>query len=346
MSSSLESPRIASPSWALRDGWRLLILIGLTLAPHRAVAAPAAKATKTAPGPRAAAGVRIDYTPYQQLLNEHLSVISEPGEPLETRFNYEAYHDQSGRDARAEKIRRAFLAVSPSKMDANTRLAWAINFYNYLVLENASQYLLIPDKFRQRYLSVKDIVIEGVHFFDYPFVTVDSVKYTLNEFEKHFLYLDFDHGINTQPPSGLDPRVHFAAVNGSLGAAPLQPRAFKPESLDIQLDRAVRQSLASPKHLILRSDPPAFQISSIFGWYIADFGGAMKVIPWIQRYVSKETSDKLEPYVQRGTFGVIPWDWKINQTLGWRFEQQMKQPAPAPGSAKPGMSKATMRDSI
>jgi hypothetical protein len=66
--------------------------------------------------------------------------------------------------------------------------------------------------------------------------------------------------------------------NGAIGCASLQPRAFKAESLDLQLDSAVRQALASPKHLILREDPYTFQISTLFGWYLADFGGAMKVI--------------------------------------------------------------------
>ena len=338
MNRIVESPRISRRSSVARDGLRLLMMLGLTLAPCAVYAA-------AAPASRPSTEAQIDYTPYQKLLNQHLSITSQPGEALETRFNYEGYHDEPGRDARAASIRKAFLAVSPTRMDPRTRLAWAINFYNYLVIENGTQYLLIPDKFRQRYVSLKDIVIQNVHFFDYPFVSVDSVDYTLNDFEKHFLYFDFDHGIRSTPPSDLDPRVHFAAVNGSIGSASLQPRAFKPESLDIQLDRAVREALASSRHLILKSDPQTFQISSIFGWYVADFGGAMKVIPWIQRYVSKEMSAKLQPYAERGTFGSIPWDWKLNQALGWRFDQEMKQAPPGTTGAKPHSGKGAMSDS-
>jgi len=71
----------------------------------------------------------------------------------------------------------------------------------------------------------------------------------------------------------------------------------------------------------------------------------MKVIPWIQRYVSKEMSAKLQPYAERGTFGSIPWDWKLNQALGWRFDQEMKQAPPGTTGAKPHSGKGAMSDS-
>jgi hypothetical protein len=324
----------------------LLILPTLAVA---ATTAPTSSPSSSAP----ASSARVDYSLYQALLNERLSVTSAPGQPFETRFNYEGWHDEKGRADRAAKIRKAFLAVSPRKMDRNTRLAWGINFYNYLVLEQATQYLMIPDKFRQRYLSVKDIKIESTSFFEYPLVTVDSVSYTLSNFERHFLFADFDHQIGTQPPAELDPRIHFVANGGAVGYPSLQPRAFKPESLDAQLDSAVRQAMASPQNFVLRENPYTFQISALFGWYLADFGGAMKVIPWIQKYVSKPVSDKLQPYAERGLYGQCPWDWKLNQTLGWRFDEQMKaEPGTKSGAAAPGAkpapaapSKGTMRDS-
>jgi len=329
---------------ARRPGAReLLFVSAFVLLP---LAAFAASAAPTASG--SASASRVDFSLYQTLLNERLSVTSAKGEPFETRFNYEGYYDEKGREDRSAKIRKSFLAVSPKKMDPKTRLAWAINFYNYLVVDQGTQYLMMPDKFRQRYLSLKDIQIHGSPFFEYTAVTVDSVDYSLNAFERHFLFGDFDHKIGSQAPADLDPRLHFALNNGSIGCPSLQPRAFKPESLDAQLDAAVRLALASPKHLVLEDNPYKFQISALFGWYVADFGGAMKVIPWIQKYVPAAMSAKLQPYVERGTFGQVPWDWKLNQTLGWRFEEQMKPGATSKTGVKvppPAPSKGTMRDS-
>jgi len=297
-----------------------------------AAAGPVVSASPCAAAP-AARGPRPDFTLYQQLLNEHVWTISEPGQPLETRFNYELLYDQKGRSERLFRIRRQFLSVDPHALDLKSRRAWAINFYNFLVIEQATDHLLIPGKVRQRVLSVRDIRLENSDFFKRAVVRIDTVKYSLDDFERHFLFDDFDRKAGTPVPATLDPRIHFAIVCGAIGCPPLQPRAFRPESLDVQLDAAVRQTLASPAHYIHSPGAPSVRLSAIFFWYEADFGGPRGVLPWVAKYLPKERRADLEAVRDRVMTAQINWDWKLNQVVGWRFHYQMDKPVPG-GAAR------------
>src|SRR5512145_3313911 len=128
--------RITRPSLAAASGaW---LMLAFALVPAVALAAPAKSPAQTI-------RAEPDFSGYQELLNDWLTVISVKGEPLDTRFDYEKYYDKPGRFERSVRIRRQMLAVPPSSMDERTRLAWAINMYNYLVIENATEYLLVPN---------------------------------------------------------------------------------------------------------------------------------------------------------------------------------------------------------
>jgi len=275
-----------------------------------------------------AARPKVDFSLYQDLLTEHVWTVSEPGQPLETRFNYELLYDQKGRSERLFRIRRQFLSVDPASLDLKSRRAWAINFYNFLVIEQTTDHLLIPGKVRQRILSVRDIRPEGGEFFKRAVVKIDTVKYSLDEFEKHFLFEDFDRKPGTPLPATLDPRVHFAIVCGAIGCPPLQPRAFRPESLDVQLDAAVRHTLASPAHYIHTAGAPSVRLSALFFWYAPDFGGEKAVLPWVAKYLPKPRRAELEAVRERAMTAQINWDWKLNQVVGWRFHYQMEKGTP------------------
>jgi hypothetical protein len=275
-------------------------------------------------------GPQPSFERYQLLLNDFVHVDSPKDSALRTSFNYEKFYDQPNRFAREDAIRAEFMELSPAKMDSLTRIAWAINFYNFMVIELATDHLLIPGKFRQRYVSVRDITIHGESFFQARAARIDSVTYSLDQFEKHFLFADFDHAVGARPPAGLDPRIHFALVCGARGCPPLQPRAFKPESLDYQLDRAVRAALAGPQHLTRDPKNGLFQLSSIFGWYVADFGGREKLLPWALDYAPARWRAGLKAAIPAAQFGLIPYDWSMNQTKGWLYEERMRQPLTRP----------------
>ena len=88
--------------------------------------------------------------------------------------------------------------------------------------------------------SLRYIKIDGVPFFEVPVAQVEGKSYNLNTFERTFVFDGYPvpaAGAKPAPrPRGFDPRAHFALVCGAIGCPPLQPRAFLPESLDVQLD--------------------------------------------------------------------------------------------------------------
>lgn len=296
-----------------------------------ASAAPAATPARRAPP---APKQQLDFSLYQELLTQHVWTVSEPGSPLETRFNYEGFHDEKGRAERTFHIRKQFLSVDPTGLDVKNRRAWAINFYNFMVIENITDNLLIPGKKRQRYLSVRDIKLGGEDFFKHKVVKIDTVRYSLDDFEKHFLFDDFDRKPGATPPATLDPRIHFAVVCGAIGCPPLQPRAFRADSLAHHLDSATRQALAHPAHLIFTPGINNVRLSALFFWYGADFGGTPAAAGWAAKYLDKERRAELEKIKDRAQTAQINWDWKLNQVIGWRFHYQMDKPMPGGAAAR------------
>lgn len=263
---------------------------------------------------RPAAGVAPDFSEYQKLLNDLLTVTSARGEPLDARFDYEKFYDVKGRYERVSRIKKQLMAVPPSRMDERARLAWAINVYNFTVLENGTTYLLIPSRGRQRYLSLRDIKVSKAPFFQAPTIEAEGRKYSLDEFERHFLLADFDRARGGVPPAQLDPRVHFALVCGALGCPPLLPRAFRPESLEIQLDFATRNALALPRHLRVNEATGALETSAIFDWYAADFGGPGGAVGFIGKYAPPKVRKSMDSTKSTPRRGAIPWDWNLNQS--------------------------------
>jgi hypothetical protein len=156
-----------------------LVASAVAPAPARG-ATPAAKPAPPAspsPGGRAvpSAAPGPDFSSYQALLDDYLVVTSAPGASIDTRFDYERLYDARDRNPRLDRIRADLLAVSPDSMAPGVRRAWAVNTYNFLVLETATRNLLIPMRGRTRYTDPREIRVQGAQFFKAPIVTIDSI---------------------------------------------------------------------------------------------------------------------------------------------------------------------------
>ncbi len=201
------------------------------------------------------------------------------------------------------------------------RHAWAINFYNFLVVDQITDQLLMPGK-RQRWTTVQDIKPGGDDFFKHPLITIDSTKYSLEDFERKFVFDGYDREPGHAPPATLDARAHFALVNGAMGSPPLQQRAYRTDSLDVQLDHAVRSALASPRQWNPGPGGTSVRMSALFFWYAPDFGGLTNLVAWALPYVPKAKRDGVDPKRQPATAQIL-WDWKLNQVAGWRYYDEM-----------------------
>ncbi|HYM79775.1 MAG TPA: DUF547 domain-containing protein [Candidatus Limnocylindria bacterium] len=254
-----------------------------------------------------------DFDGYQRVLTENLSITSRKGAPLETRFDYMRFKRNPDRRTHVKLLRIGLEAATPSQMDRKTRHAWAVNAYNFFVLEAATEYLWRRvDRGFNRVASVSEITTPQGTFFKRVAIKVEGRSYTLDDFERHFLFADHDRR-SMSPPDSLDPRLHFAIVCGAVGCPPLLPRAYRPDSLDAQLDFAVRNALASPAHLTWDEKTRTLVASSIFDWYAGDFGGQAGVLGFLERYAPSKVRSAIRSKKVKAISRFIPWDWKLNQ---------------------------------
>lgn len=301
----------------VRDLRRAALSVGaglfLGLAAAFGLVAPALRpAPAAAQAPATAA--RPDFSLYQALLDDYLSVVSLPGKPLDTRFDYEKFYDVVGRFERMSRIRKSLLKVSPAQMDEPTRLAWAINTYNFLVIDNCVTHLLVPRHGRQRYKGPRDIPLPTGSFFQGESVEIDGRKLSLDEFERTYTLGGWDRTAGTPVPDTLDARVHFALVCGAMGCPPLLPKAFSPDSLERQLAFATKNALALPRHLAWDPAKSRLGVSQIFQWYASDFGGYERAFRFLVANAPPAIRKAIEAkHLSRPGY-YIPWDWNLNQT--------------------------------
>jgi hypothetical protein len=267
-----------------------------------------------------------DFSGYQALLDEYLIVTSKPGEPIATEFDYTRLYRNPEHSKYFAGVRQQLFGVSPKTMDEKTRLAWAINAYNFLVIETVTDHLFEPVQrinkggrryyFANRIANVNTIDVEGFSFFEAGLVEVDGTTYNLNAFERTFVFEGFDHNSNGKPPAKLDPRAHFALVCAAKGCPPLLPRAYRGDSLDHQLDFAVRNALATPSHLRFEPTVGRLEASSIFDWYKADFGGVEPAFAFLKKYAPSATRKAIDDRKVPWIAAYILWNWDLNHPPG------------------------------
>lgn len=292
----------------------MLALVTLCAASFGVRSAPGGELAAAPDAPAAA-----PFPLYQALLDDHL-VVTVP-HPLETRFDYVKLHDNLGRFERLSRVRRELLAVSPAALAPAARRAWAINTYNFLVIEAVTHDLVstrvskyqMGDGWRGILnANVQQIRVEGVPLFQAPLVEIDGVAYSLDRFERTFVFDGWDLKSDAPRPAALDPRPHFALVCAAQGCPPLRPRAYRADSLDAQLDAAVREALAHPNQLKWSPETGQLGASAIFEWYAADFGGPERAFEFLVRYAPADVAPALAKREVKRIDRVLPWSWKLN----------------------------------
>jgi len=287
--------------------WRLLFTV---VAPRGALMALALTGARPAPA------AEPDYSGYAMLFSQRYAVAREyyssglrtNPRVLTTGFDYARLRerqDPAGADGTLAMIHRQLLAVAPSQMTAAERTAWGINLYNFLVIRQVVRHLGPAERPLQSVMDVKD-------FFEAPVVTVEDVSYSLNGFERHFLFADFDRKSDA-PPASLDPRVHFAIVCGARGCPPLLGRPYRAVTLERDLEANTRAALETRQHARMDPRTGRFTVSSIFDWYEKDFGGRAGVIEFLKRYGPTPLRLSFGSIGVETVTGFIPWDWRLNQ---------------------------------
>ncbi len=166
---------------------------------------------------------------------------------------------------------------------AKERKAFWINAYNLLVIDQVVEAWPIR--------STKDV--RG--FFDGIKVEAAGEEQTLNDIEAKHLLQAFD-----------DPRLHFVLVCAAMGCPRIITEAYRPQSVESQVERRTRIVLNDPE--FIRVDPirKRVEVSQIFKWYSDEF---LQTAPTILAYINTYRSS---PIPADFTLSYYPYDWSLN----------------------------------
>lgn len=161
--------------------------------------------------------------------------------------------------------------------------AFLINAYNFLVIKSVVANAVPP--------SVQDVP----GFFTAKIHEVAGERYSLNGLEKDLLFVKYQ-----------DPRLHFVLVCGAISCPPLINKAYRPETLENQLQAQCTSALNKVAFMSFDDAFNTLRWSALFDWYAADFGQKKEnIIAWINSYREK-------PIPADAKTVVMDYDWSLN----------------------------------
>lgn len=191
-------------------------------------------------------------------------------------------------------------SVAPAELESWTRdqqMAFWINAYNAHVLR------LIVDHADDPPESIRDLGGSLVdRIWDKPLVPVAAGGDGAMSLD------DIEHGILR--PGFEDARIH-AAINCASGSCPpLLAGAYRAETLDSQLDEAMRAFVNDPSLNKIDPETGELELSAIFDWFEEDFtrdGGTVQ--SYVQEYVVSDEKD----WILEAEVDHKDYDWSLNE---------------------------------
>jgi Protein of unknown function, DUF547 len=182
--------------------------------------------------------------------------------------------------------------VDPNALTTrNERLAFWINAYNAFAVKGILDHYS-PASYvgRYRYFIGRDYRVGGAAI-------------NLYDLERQVLIKQFQ-----------EPLIHFAIVCASTSCPKLQPWAYDPNQLNIQLDRVARDFINDPTRNRFDRKKKVASLSMIFKWFEKDFTKAAgSVLSYIARYVS---DPELVQDLMQSDYRIeyLDYDWSLNGT--------------------------------
>jgi hypothetical protein len=196
----------------------------------------------------------------------------------------------------------ALEARRPSTMARDEAYAYWGNLYNALTVK------LILDRYPVA--SIRDIK-EGSWFdfkaytgpWRHPRTTVEGRRLSLDNIEHDIMR-----------PTFKDPRVHYVVNCASYGCPNLMPRAWRAATLEADLEAGAKAFVNHSRGMTILPNG-TLRVSSIYRWFIADFGGDdAGVIAHLRRYAAPDVARRLAATTR---IAADDYDWSLNR-LGAR----------------------------
>ncbi len=173
-------------------------------------------------------------------------------------------------------------SITVTKENANEYQAFWINGYNLLVIDGIVKNYPIKSP------------LDKPGFFDKNKNEIGGTSITLNDIENKLLRKNFPK----------EPRFHFVLVCGGLGCPPIINAAYKPSTLDAQLEKQTILALNDANFIQVNKNK--VKISQIFEWYKGDFEHDGRVVDFINKYKSEKLPEKAK-------VSHYPYDWTLNE---------------------------------
>jgi hypothetical protein len=257
-----------------------------------AVTVAAAVTATTGAGPAAAAG--DPDAPYDVLLKRYVK----PGSDGLNRVDYARWHrkpeDRKALDAYVTNL----AARKPSTMPRDEAMAYWGNLYNALTLK------VILDRYPVK--SIREIKSSG-GWFDFKSYTGPWREARVSVEGRKLSLDNIEHDI--MRPTFKDPRVHYVVNCASYGCPNLMDRAWRAATLEADLEAGARAFINHPRGVTVLPSG-ALKVSSIFKWFIADFGGTdAALIAHFKRYAEPQLAARLTATTSIAEDG---YDWSLN----------------------------------
>lgn len=231
---------------------------------------------------------------YDDLLSRYVVM----GDDGIVRVRYATWKQNVDDLARLQVVIAALSNIRPSTLDSSAAFAYWTNLYNTLTLRVVLKAYPVQ--------SIKRIKSTGTGFdlkaFSGPWrtklVEIEGVRMSLD---------DIEHG--TMRPTFRDPRVHYAVNCASIGCPNLLGRAWRPETLGVDLDAAARAYINHPRGVSIRRGR-SLRVSSLYRWFKEDFGSSdAGVIEHLRKYAAGPLASQLEGFSR---IGGTDYDWALN----------------------------------
>lgn len=169
-----------------------------------------------------------------------------------------------------------------STADPEVYKAFWINAYNLAVIKG------IVDE----YPVASPLDIPG--FFDVITYNLGGQEITLNNIENELLRANFPE----------EARFHFALVCAGLSCPPIIDMAYRPKTLEDQLQKQTELALNNPDFIKIKGDNVS--VSMIFKWYAADFEKHGGVLTFINNFRNKKLP-------KDAALSYYDYNWALNE---------------------------------
>ena len=220
-----------------------------------------------------------------------LQTYGAKGEDGIVRIDYGRFSDGDKQALKGYIERLASAAVS--LLNRDEQLAYWINLYNALTIDLVLAHYPVS--------SILKINISPGLFsigpWDKKLTAVEGEELSLNDIEHRILR-----------PIWRDPRIHYAVSCAALGCPNLVLETYTAENVERLLEANAFFHVNHPRGV--RIENGELIVSSIYRWYVADFGGGNAgVLKHLRQYARGELAEKL---ARNNFIGDDEYDWSIN----------------------------------